>query len=271
VGCNALTGLGGATVNHQTIVVGGWIRYYEWTASASADPKPVLLAFHGLGGNAADMRLMSGLAEAGREAGFTVAFPEAAQEANRGWSAGCAGCTTGDVLGIDDVAYVDALLNDLATRTSIDRSRVYAAGFSMGAWFTYTLACHRSDIVRAIVAVGGLMPRPVAELCAPTAPVGVLVIFGDHDPTQPIAGKPGPFGLLGADSSAIFWSNFAHCRVNSADEPRLYGRTEVSIMQRTECDGGVTISRHRAVGLEHVWPSGSYHAPREALRFFAAH
>ena len=271
VACDSLISPVDKSVTGHTIVTGGLIRYYQWTAPAGDSPKPVLLVFHGLGGNADEIRASSEMSTEGKNAGYVVVFPQAANEANRGWAMGCEGCTDGDVRGIDDVAYVDAILDDLASRTPTDRTRVYAAGYSMGAWFTYALACQRSGMVKAIAPVGGLMPRPVAALCNPTEPIGALVIFGDNDQTQPYNGTLGPFGLFGADSSAIFWSKANHCTVEHPDEDKTFGSTRVRVMIHEACDGGTTIERHRVIGLPHVWPSGNYSATREVLRFFAAH
>src|SRR6185503_7742583 len=103
----------------------------------------------------------------------------------------------------------------------------------------------RSNVVRAIAPVGGLMPRPVAGLCTPAKPIGALVIFGDRDPTQPYAGKPGAFGLFGADSSATFWSDAAHCRATSPDERKTFGGTNVDVIKQSQCDGSVGIERQR--------------------------
>jgi polyhydroxybutyrate depolymerase len=270
-GCDSLLDPDAGSVRTQTIVVGGLIRYYEWAAPDGDQARPVLLAFHGAGGNSNEYRMNSELVAPAIEAGYVVAFPQAANETGRTWAVGCAGCTQGDELGIDDVAFVDAVLNDLAMRAKIDRTRVYATGFSMGGWFTYALACQRGNIVKAIAAIGGLMPRPVAAQCTPAQPLGALVIFGDLDQTQPYGGRVGPFGLFGADSSAIFWSTAANCQTVIPDEERTFGETVVRVAQRTDCDGSVHIERHRVVGMTHVWPSGKYDATRELIRFFGAH
>ena len=270
-GCDSLLDPDAGSVRTQTIVVGGLIRYYEWAAPDGDQARPVLLAFHGAGGNANEYRMNSELVAPAIEAGYVVAFPQAANETGRTWAIGCAGCTQGDELGIDDVAFVDAVLHDLAMRAKIDRTRVYATGFSMGGWFTYALACQRGNIVQAIAAIGGLMPRPVAAQCAPTEPLGALVIFGDLDQTQPYGGRAGPYGLFGADSSAIFWSSAANCQTEIPEEERTFGETVVRVAQRTDCDGNVHIERHRVVGMTHVWPSGRYDATRELIRFFGAH
>lgn len=269
--CNDLLDPQAANVQSQTLVTGGLIRSYEWAAPDGNQSRPVLLAFHGLGGNSSEFRQNSQLVEPALDAGFVIVFPQASNEANRGWSVGCDNCTDGDRLGIDDVAYVDAVLDDLAKRTTIDRSRIYVTGFSMGGWFSYTMACKRSSVVKAIVPVGGLMPRPVASLCTPSRPLGALVIFGDQDQTQPYEGRPGPFGLLGADSSAIFWATSAKCRTETTEEAKTFGTTIVRVVERDDCDGDISVERHRVVGLTHVWPSGNYDATQQILRFFAAH
>jgi polyhydroxybutyrate depolymerase len=270
-GCDSLLDPDADRIRSQTIVTGGLIRTYDWAEPGGEGLHPVLLAFHGAGGNPTEYRQNSGLVDPATDAGYVVVFPQAANETERTWAMGCAGCTQGDELGIDDVAFVDALLDDLARRTSIDRSRVYVTGFSMGGWFSYAFACQRSSAVKAIAPVGGLMPRPVAQQCAPVRPIGALVIFGDLDQTQPYGGRAGPYGLLGADSSAIFWSVAANCRVEIPDEVRAFGETAVRITEQTDCDGGVHVERHRVVGMAHVWPSGRYDATRELLRFFDAH
>ena len=268
--CNSLLDPGSAGVHSQTIVTGGLIRYYDWAAPDGNQPRPVLLAFHGLGGNATEFRENSELLKPALDAGYVLAFPQASNEAGRGWSMGCDNCTDGDRLGISDVAYVDAVLDDLAKRTTIDRTRVYVTGFSMGGWFSYAMACQRSSMVKAIVPVGGLMPRPVAALCTPTQPIGAMVIFGDQDPTQPYAGRAGPYGLFGADSSALFWSNASQCGF-ATEQRQTFGNTQVDVMQIEQCRDGVRVERHRVVGLAHVWPKGNYSATRELLRFFAEH
>jgi polyhydroxybutyrate depolymerase len=269
--CDSLLDPDAGRIRTQTIVVGGLIRHYEWAAPDGDQTRPIILAFHGAGGNANEYRMNSELVDPALDAGYAIVFGEAPNETGRTWAMGCAGCTEGDRLGIDDVAYVDAVLNDLAMRTNIDRTRVYVTGFSQGGWFSYALACQRSNVVRAVAPVGGLMPRPVADLCAPVKPIGALVIFGDLDQTQPYGGRIGPYGLLGADSSAIFWSQAANCKVEQAEESRSFGATQVSVMQREDCDGGVRIERHKVLGLTHVWPSGRYSATSEIMRFFAAH
>lgn len=256
-------------VEERFLTVGGISRRYEWKAPDGITNAPVIIAFHGLAGTATAMRQLTSLHRLAMEEGYAIVYAEAAIEGGRGWSMGCQDCTNADVFGIDDVAYVDAVLDDLAQRTSINKNEIYATGFSMGAWFTYVLACKRAGRVKAIVPVAGLMPRPVAAACTPAQPVDVLVIMGDEDPTQPFGGRPDPFGLFGADSSASFWADVAQCEATDPNPPNSHGATHVGVVRWTGCTGNARVERHRVIGMPHLWPDNAYSANAEVMRTFA--
>ncbi|MDF1503182.1 alpha/beta fold hydrolase [Roseisolibacter sp. H3M3-2] len=248
----------------ETLVVGGRTRAYRWNAPTVAPPaagRPVVLAFHGLGGSAEQMREATGLDAAALRDGFVVVYPEAVREARGGWAMGCAGCTPADTLGVDDVAYVDAVLDDVARRTPVDRARVHALGFSMGGWFVHAYACRRADRLAAAAPLGAVMPRPVAAACAPARPLSLLVAFGSADASQPWDGHAGEFGLLGVDGSAAFWARAASCGAPAAD-------ASGDVLTWGGCAGGARVARRRVVDLPHVWPRTGWDASAEMLRFF---
>ena len=49
---------------------------------------------------------------------------------------------------LDDVAFARALVAWAQSAACVDPSRVFAAGFSNGNFFSYRLACETSDLVR---------------------------------------------------------------------------------------------------------------------------
>lgn len=55
--------------------------------------------------------------------------------------------------GVDDVAFVAALIDQLDGELAVDRERVFATGVSNGGMMAYWLAVERSDLVRAIAPV----------------------------------------------------------------------------------------------------------------------
>ena len=63
--------------------------------------------------------------------------------------------------GVDDVAFLDSLVERLAAAKRIDRTRVTAAGFSAGGMLALRLACERPATFSRVVDVAGAMPDTV--------------------------------------------------------------------------------------------------------------
>ena len=111
-----------------------------------AKPTPVVLAFHGGGSNAEQMVRFCGLNGKADEAGFIVVYPNGTGLFPRTltWNGGnCCGYAMRNK--VDDVAFVRALLDDLAKVARIDNKRVYATGMSNGAIISYRSASELSD------------------------------------------------------------------------------------------------------------------------------
>ena len=80
----------------------------------------------------------------------------------------------------NDVAFLTALVGVLEQRYCIDRTRVYATGFSGGARTASQLpACDASGVFAAVAAVSGLQrPSP----CPTGRPVPIIAFHGTADP-----------------------------------------------------------------------------------------
>ena len=153
------------------------------------EPAPVVLALHGAMMNGSMMAAFSGLSEKADEAGFLVVYPNGTGVANLLLTWNCGG-----LLGKlaenqpDDVAFVAALLDDLATVVRVDPKRVYAAGMSNGGMMCYRLAAELSDRIAAIAPVGGTM---AIGTCKPKRPVPVIHFHGTDDQLVPFEGFNG--------------------------------------------------------------------------------
>jgi polyhydroxybutyrate depolymerase len=89
---------------------------------------------------------------------------------------------------VDDVKFIRAVLDDVATGNPVDRGRVFATGISNGGFMVHRVAAEAADIVAAIApVVGGLAPA-IGEKFNPRQPVSILIIQGDADPVVPIDG-----------------------------------------------------------------------------------
>jgi len=146
-------------------------------------PAPLLLALHGGGGNAAQFERWTKLSQLADREGFLVAYPEGV---GHNWNDGRT-----DVQAqafrekVDDVAFLRAVVDDVARQHNVDRTRVYATGVSNGGFMSSRLGIEAPDLVAAIAPVVG----GIAEgLPAPSKPVGVLIIQGTEDPLVPYGG-----------------------------------------------------------------------------------
>lgn len=163
---------------------------------AASEALPVVFSFHGGGGRGElDARATTWIDKAEAE-GFLVVFPEGtAADPDRparfvgnpqSWNDGSDRGGIGAVdRGIDDVAFFDSLLDDLAGRTSLDLQRVYLTGFSNGASMSFRLARERSERIAAVAPVAGADWLPQVE---PARPVPIFYITGDSDPLNPVEG-----------------------------------------------------------------------------------
>lgn len=143
---------------------------------------PVVLVLHGGGGNAENMRAMTGMNDVADKHGFIAVYPEGFGSPvigrMRTWNAGDC-CGPAMKKKSDDVGYIGAVIDRLIADYKIDASRVYATGHSNGAMMSYRLACDMPERIAAIAPNAG--QRRVTE-CAAKRVVPVLHIHGTKDP-----------------------------------------------------------------------------------------
>jgi len=250
------------------VAVGRASRRYIVHIPAGAPPDPALvLVFHGGGGNPKQtQRYVAMDAVADRE-GFLTVYPYGSgrlRDHLLTWNAGtCCGYAVSEA--IDDVAFVRALLDDLAHRMRYDRARVYATGLSNGAMMSYRLAAELGDRIAAIAPVAGAM---VLEHFAPQRPVPVMHIHSADDPRAPYDGGLGPpYPLTGArvrhaavEERLALWAKLNGCsgerevterRAWRAADGALHGAERIVYRGCTE-----PVVLWKLAGAGHVWPGG---------------
>ena len=206
VPASAVTRLGPGE-HTRTITVGDLERRYRLHVPKNYDADhstPVIVAFHGGGGNPESMIRLSGLNTKADEAGFIVVYPYGSGALkdhlltfNGG---GCCGYAMQNK--IDDVGFTRALLDDLANVANVDTNRVFATGLSNGGIMAYYLASELSDRIAAIAPVGGPL---MMDACRPTRPVSVMHFHGTADEFAPFKGGFGK-GALGRKGVTDFKS-----------------------------------------------------------------
>jgi polyhydroxybutyrate depolymerase len=150
-------------------------------------PLPVVFFFHGGGGRGANMANV-GFREMVAKEQFLAVYPDGWRG---NWNDGRnAPRIVSQQEGVDDVKFIRAIVEDLASRYEIDRSRVFATGVSNGGIFCHYLAAKAADLFAGIAPVIGGLAEPVAPTFKPSHPISLLVIQGEADPLVPIGGGP---------------------------------------------------------------------------------
>jgi polyhydroxybutyrate depolymerase len=221
---------------------------------------PVVLAFHGSGTNAEIMRLFSGLDEKAEEAGFLAVFPNGSGRTpealafNVGGNYGLAGRQN-----INDIHFVETILDDLTSQLPIDMRRVYSTGMSNGGIFSYRLAVELGDRIAAIAPVGGPMGDWDA---APKHAMPVCHFHGMADEHVPFSGGLGIRSLSkilfrSAEDSVRYWARFNGCSLEpEVDElpPLIDDGTSVTRATFPAGPAGAEVILYAIHGMGHTWP-----------------
>ena len=169
-------------VNRQFIVV-------QPSAPAPIGGYPLVFMFHGSGGDGEQYYNVSGWKEKGEEEGFVTVFPssldycvieDGMQRRVTKWNNGdlrTYACPGQELK--DDVAFVRAMLDSIAGRLPIDRSRIFASGFSNGGVFSSKLAIDMSDVFAAAHASAGALDE--LDSAGVVRNVPYVLTVGDHD------------------------------------------------------------------------------------------
>jgi polyhydroxybutyrate depolymerase len=229
-----------------TIVVAGQQRTYALFRPANlpaSQQVPLVIAMHGYGGSATTFEARTGLDQSAQAGGFAVAYPDGLTAS---WNAGvCCGDSVGS--NVDDVGFISRLIDELIAQGGVDPKRVYATGFSNGAFMAHRLACDLADKITAVASVAGGYGSP----CHPSRPISVLEMHGTDDQVVPMLG--GDFGSYAKFPATMTlmsqWASRDGCSATPA-------ATQTATLRTTTwsgCRGGTIVRLDAVVGGEHDW------------------
>jgi polyhydroxybutyrate depolymerase len=230
-------------------------------------PLPLVLAFHGAGGDGPGMASYSGLSATADKYGFAVLYPTAGSS-HHFWS-------LNTEMYPNDVAKIRTLLPQAEQAACADVTRIYATGVSNGGGFAARLGCELAGTIAAIAPVAG--GYKALDPCPGGAQTSVLEIHGTSDQVVPYDGKPPDY--KGAVSGFLAgWVKRDGC-----DAEAVHTRPETNVLRFTHpgCDPGLAVEHLRLTGTDHGWPGAAppwpHHNPsqleanEEVWKFFSKH
>ena len=249
---------------YDSIFIGnGWRTYLTHLPKGfnNSGRYPLLLAFHGGQKNNADVgwtaiAYQSKLSQKADAERFIVVYPEGTVfNKNRTWNAGNC-CPPALNQKVDDVGFVDYLLDTLFADYPIDSSRVYATGSSNGGMLCYRLACELSNRFAAVA------PNACSQMyfpCQPTRKVPIINFHSNADMEVPAGGGigTGPSGvqMTSQDSTLKIWRQLNNCASVSKE---IDGKgSNFDFIRMHNCDCGVEFHHYLTSDGGHSWPGGN--------------
>ena len=152
----------------------------------TSKPSPLLIMLHSASTSGAHQEKYMKLAPVAKRLGMIYIAPDGTVGADgrRVWNAAKSCCQkSGEP--VDDVAYLNSLIDDIDAKYPVDRNRIYFVGHSNGGFMSLKFACTTGSVA-AVVSLAGAMDTD-AE-CSSSKPFAFLHIHGAADPTIKING-----------------------------------------------------------------------------------
>ncbi len=262
------------------------LRHYRIHVPDSVTGKlerPLLLCFHGGGGNPRQIERHTGFSGLADRNAFIVVYPKGL---NGHWNDGRNSEKFEEQdARVDDAAFILDLLKKLSEEYPIDEKRVYVVGISNGGMFTQKLAIEHADLFAAAAFITSSIPKPLKKTFAPAMPVPVLFMNGTADPIMPYYGGavtiealfnqdrrrevPDRGSVLSTDESVYLWvaRNGAHtiAQVTEIPDPVEDDGSSAEKHLWPAGDAGASVVLYKIIGGGHTLPGGKQFLPRKIV------
>ena len=243
------------TQSLTSIEVNGVEREFRLSAPSSEPGTrlPLVIAFHGGTDSQEDFAQQEQFDQLGEQEKFVMAYAIAEQDrtaAEGEWFLNTAATSE------EDNNFAEAIVDELSESYCIDQDRLYAIGYSLGAMFTYEIACQLNHRFAATASFAGTMPvNP--ESCDIARGIGILHIHGKldyiiyyHQDWEWKDGEHEGVGTMSEVPNLIdYWAAKSSCQAISVET----SLTEEHIIHN-DCMDDAIIEHYGRQIWDHNWP-----------------
>lgn len=243
------------TQSLTSIEVNGVEREFRLSVPSSVQGTslPLVIAFHGGTDSQEDFAQQEQFDQLGEQEKFIMAYAIAEQDrtaAEGEWFLNTAATSK------EDNNFTEAIVEELSGSYCLDQDRLYAIGYSLGAMFTYEVACQLNHRFAATASFAGTMPVS-PESCDIASGIGILHIHGKLDYIiyyhQDWDWKDGEHEGVGTMSEVPnlidYWAEKSSCQANAVET----SLTEEHVIH-SDCIDGVIIEHYGLQIWDHNWP-----------------
>lgn len=256
----------------------GTERSYRLTVPPAYDgvtPAPLLLDMHGFSSSATQQSALTSMPEVAGGRGYVVVTPQALEIdvplttgslTTTFWNIDPAAVREG-FEPVDDLGFLEALLDEVGDTLCIDGSREFVTGMSNGAGMTMALTCGERSRFAAAAPVAGV--NLVGD-CDPGESVPLLAFHGDADPLIPYDGGlvvGQDYEVVGVEARVAELASAAGCDPEPTIEQPFNDITTATWSGCGSADrgssdvaGSYEIALSTVLGGGHMWPGADLSA-----------
>ena len=251
------------SLNHDLIARSYYVSYPE--NISDEESIPLIINMHGFGGSALSQRYNSEMDQFAHEQGIAVVYPQGLVNSigYTSWNVG----TYWDFSNLDDVGFIESMINKINDDFNIDLDRVYACGMSNGGYMSYELACELEDKIAAFGSVTGnfMLNNSSGQLCEFTREIPFIHFHGTSDSVVDYY-PPSFDGSLTVFESADFWIEYNQFNIESIEDLN----NNVEIYNFSNNNSNSIFKHYKVYGGGHDWfkENWGFHTSSELIDFF---
>lgn len=216
---------------------------------------PVVIALHGRFGDGKQMEKSSLFNPIADENNVIMVYPDGYEKS---WNDGRGEGPAADD-NIDDVGFIDALINLIIGDYAVDDSRIYVCGMSNGGFMSMRLAHELNNRIAAFGTVTGSLSSNYNEPLNQSVPV--MLIAGTEDPLVPYSGgevaESGTYSL-GFEDLLDYYAANNNCSILNIQQLPQVNDDGVTAEKwvYSDCSNNEKCILFKNIGAGHTWPSG---------------
>lgn len=218
---------------------------------------PLVMGLHGFGDDIENFKgiCMTSIADS---ANYIVVYPEALPEPTLGSNAWNSGASIGNAAfnaGVDDIGFLNDILDTMIAKFNIDTNRIYVFGYSFGGFMAHRMGAEVNHRIASIAAVSGLVGNKMTAL--PNRGIPVLYFHGTAD--QTINYFNCPYGKL-PPKTVDFWVNQNQCDtiplIDTLPDLKNDGKRVIHYTYSNGRDFSI-VEFYKVINGEHEWLSAA--------------
>ena len=239
---------------------------------------PLVFMLHGFGSSSMNIMSYSQMNLIADQNGFMVCYPQGSrlETGQSHWNANL------DMSSVNDIGFLSSLAKLIQKNYDVNPENTFVSGMSNGGFMSYTLACEKPDVFRAIASITGTMSGRDWQNCKPSFNIPIMQISGTEDKIVPWDGTMSTaYGWGGAPHIVKvidFWAEKNGCNVDKKINFPDLDRSDKSTVSLVKKKGGPKNNEvwfYTVNGGGHDWP-GSWgnrdvSATEEIWKFFNHH